>query len=148
MTSVRNDTQTTATTVCPQCGSRFTPLGRRRWCSDACRQSAWRLRRAAPRPTQPAKIDTVYECPQCQTATWAPNAATTATPGPAASDRADPAPHCDDIVAVIDLVADNQYSPPQNHPIRPAPTHTDPTPAKVDAATKWGNSMSNSGQLG
>ncbi len=64
MTSVRNDT---ATTECAQCGASFTAVGRRRWCSDACRQSAWRRRRAAPRPTQPAKIDTVYECPQCQT---------------------------------------------------------------------------------
>ena len=34
---------------------------------SACRQAAWRRRRAAPRPAQPAKIDTVYECPQCQT---------------------------------------------------------------------------------
>ena len=64
VTGVRNDT---ATTVRGQCGADFTAVGRRRWCSDACRQSAWRRRRAAPRPTQPAKIDTVYECPQCQT---------------------------------------------------------------------------------
>jgi len=68
VTSVRNDTETIATTVCAHCGSSFTPAGRRRWCSDACRQAAWRRRRAAPRrPTQPAKIDTVYECPRCQT---------------------------------------------------------------------------------
>ena len=58
VTGVRNDT---ATTVCGQCGADFTAVGRRRWCSDACRQAAWRRRRAAPRPTQPAKIDTVYE---------------------------------------------------------------------------------------
>ena len=93
MTSVRNDTETTATTICAQCGSSFTPVGRRRWCSDACRQSAWRRRRAAPRPTQPAKIDTVYECPQCQTRyLGAHNAATTATPGAGASARARTAP--------------------------------------------------------
>ena len=115
MTSVRNDTETTRMTVCPQCGGSFTPVGRRRWCSDACRQSAWRRRRAAPRPTQPAKIDTVYECPQCQTRylgtqrcedcnTWCRRL------GPGG-----PCPHCDDIVAVQDLVADNQYNamPPQ-----------------------------------
>ena len=65
-TSVRYDTDTMAGSVCEQCGAGFTPVGRRRWCSDACRQSAWRRRRAAPRPAQPAKIDTVYECPQCQ----------------------------------------------------------------------------------
>ena len=100
MTSVRNDTETTTTSVCPQCGTSFTPVGRRRWCSDACRQSAWRRRRAAPRPTQPAKIDTVYECPQCQTRylgtqrcedcnTWCRRL------GPGG-----PCPHCDDLVAV------------------------------------------------
>jgi transcription elongation factor Elf1 len=64
MISVRNDA---VTIVCGQCGAGFTAVGRRRWCSDACRQSAWRRRRAAPRPTQPAKIDTVYECPHCET---------------------------------------------------------------------------------
>ena len=124
MTSVRNDTATTgrgpdvlvtgvrnetATTVCGQSGAGFTAVGRRRWCSDACRQAAWRRRRAAPRPTQPAKIDTVYECPQCQTRylgtqrcddcnTWCRRL------GPGAN-----CPHCDDLVAVSDLVADNQF---------------------------------------
>lgn len=120
MTSVRNDAATTlrgptsgvcndaATTVCGQCGAGFIAVGRRRWCSDACRQSAWRRRRAAPRPTQPAKIDTVYECPQCQTRylgiqrcddcnTWCRRL------GPGG-----PCPHCDDLVAVSDLVTDNQ----------------------------------------
>ena len=61
------------------------------------------------RPTQPAKIDTVYECPQCQARylgsqrcedcnTWCRRL------GPGG-----PCPHCDDLVAVTDLVADNQY---------------------------------------
>ena len=106
MTSVRNDTETTTMTVCAHCGAGFTPVGRRRWCSDACRPAAWRRRRAAPRPTQPAKIDTVYECPQCQTRylgtqrcedcdTWCRRL------GPGG-----PCPHCDDLVAVTDLVAD------------------------------------------
>jgi hypothetical protein len=74
------------------------------------RQAARRRRSAAPRPTQPDKIDTVYECPQCQTRyigtqrcedcnTWCRRL------GPGA-----PCPHCDDLVAVTDLVADNQYS--------------------------------------
>ncbi len=106
MNSVRNDT---ATTQCGQCGASFTAVGRRRWCSDACRQSAWRRRQAAPRPTQPAKIDTVYECPQCQTRylgtqrcedcnTWCRRL------GPGGS-----CPHCDDFVAVSDLVTDTQF---------------------------------------
>ena len=58
---------------------------------------------------QPAKIDTVYECPQCQTRylgtqrcedcnTWCRRL------GPGG-----PCPHCDDFVAVSDLVTDNQF---------------------------------------
>ena len=65
-----------------------------------------------PDPAQPAKIDTVYECPHCQTRylgdqrcqdcnTWCRRL------GPGG-----PCPHCDDLVAVEDLVADNQYSAP------------------------------------
>ena len=121
VTGVRNDT---ATTVRGQCGADFTAVGRRRWCSDACRQSAWRRRRAAPRPTQPAKIDTVYECPQCQTRylgtqccddcnTWCRRL------GPGAN-----CPHCDDLVAVSDLVADNQFG--VNPTTRPMKTSGDP----------------------
>jgi len=148
VTSVRNDTETTATTVCAQCGAQFTPVRRRRWCSDACRQSAWRQRQAAPLPTQPAKIDTVYECPQCQTRylgtqrcedcnTWCrrvgpggPCARTAMTLWPSKT-----------------LSPTTSTAPGHFKPAKPAAPHA-PPPAKVDTATKWGISMSNSGQLG
>ena len=114
-TSVRNDT---ATTACGQCGTRFTASGRRQWCSDACRQTAWRRRQAAPRPTLPAKVDTIYQCPHCETRylgeqrcpdcnTWCQRL------GPGG-----PCPHCDELVAVSDLIADNQF--------RPTPLHNKP----------------------
>ena len=35
---------------CPACGSSFAASGRRRHCSDACRQAAWRRRHCPPRP--------------------------------------------------------------------------------------------------
>ena len=107
MTSVRNDP---ATTPCGQCGTTFTPTGRQQWCTDACRQAAWRRRHTAPpQPALPAKTDTIYECPTCDTRylgtqrcddcnTWCRRL------GPGA-----PCPHCDEIVAVSDLIADNQY---------------------------------------
>ena len=38
-TPVRNDG---ATMTCGHCGAAFAPTGRRRWCSDACRQAAFR----------------------------------------------------------------------------------------------------------
>ena len=106
MTSVRNDTETT---VCGQCGAGFTAVGRRRWCSDACRQSAWRRRRAAPRPTQPAKIDTVYECPQCQTRYLGTQRCEDCNTWCRRFGPGGPCPHCDDFVAVSDLVTDNQF---------------------------------------
>jgi predicted amidophosphoribosyltransferase len=63
----RNDTA-----ACPACGQPFTPTGRRRWCSAACRQAAWR-RRHPPAPQAPAVLPppqaarhaTIYQCPHC-----------------------------------------------------------------------------------
>jgi hypothetical protein len=67
----RDDGVTTRT--CPACGQAFTPSGRRRHCSDACRQAAWRRRHApaAPPPLLPPpgrkRASTIYECGQCGT---------------------------------------------------------------------------------
>jgi hypothetical protein len=60
---VRDDT---ATMTCEVCGSTFSRSGRRRHCSSACRQAAWRRRNAAPVVPLVAKPDTVYECPSCE----------------------------------------------------------------------------------
>ncbi|MGH3180827.1 MAG: hypothetical protein ACRDOE_02815 [Streptosporangiaceae bacterium] len=57
---------------CAACGRPFTASGRRRWCSDACKQAAWR-HRAAPAaipapPLVPAgsrRTVTVYQCDSC-----------------------------------------------------------------------------------
>ena len=60
-----------ATIACPACGRDFTPSGRARYCSDACRKKAWRRRhQAAPTPVVlPPGIArrpiTVYECAFC-----------------------------------------------------------------------------------
>ncbi len=63
----------TVTARCAACGGPL-PAGRvRTWCSDACRQAAWR-RRHSPSPTtvqlpsiRPRSTGTVYECPDCDT---------------------------------------------------------------------------------
>ncbi len=58
--------------VCPVCQRRFTPAGRRRFCSDACRKAAWRRRHQPPTaaivvpPPRPRRPVTVYACPSCQ----------------------------------------------------------------------------------
>ena len=61
------------TARCAACGEPL-PDGRaRRWCSDACRQAAWRRRHqpelAPPQlpAARPRKTGTVYECPECET---------------------------------------------------------------------------------
>ena len=51
----------------PVCDSPFPASGRRRYCSDACRQAAWRHHQATP-PTSAnpnPKPAIVYECPTC-----------------------------------------------------------------------------------
>jgi endogenous inhibitor of DNA gyrase (YacG/DUF329 family) len=65
-TPSRNDDRTIA---CPICGHGFRPSGRRRFCSDACRQAAWRARQpvapVAPGPPRSPRPVTVYACPAC-----------------------------------------------------------------------------------
>jgi hypothetical protein len=67
-TPSRNDT---VTTPCPSCSRLFTPVGRQRWCSDACRQAAHRRRHQPSIPIEPVppgrgrRAVTVYACPDC-----------------------------------------------------------------------------------
>ncbi len=69
---LRNDGETTAETLsCPLCGRPFSPRGRQRWCSDACRLKAFRRRHATPAkplplPSPPSRAGMVYECPRCE----------------------------------------------------------------------------------
>jgi hypothetical protein len=95
------------TTRCPVYGAPFTPVGRQRVCSAACRQAAWRLRQAAPVPGIPLRTPraaTIYECPACETrylgAQRCPDCGTfcrRAGPG-------GPCPYCDEPVLLADLL--------------------------------------------
>jgi len=55
---------------CAWCGTKFTPSGRRRFHTDACRQAAYRARHRNGNPVRdpgrPAADRTVYECSECQ----------------------------------------------------------------------------------
>ena len=106
----RNDDRNAA--ACPACGQLFTRGGRRRWCSDACRQAAWRHRHHTPAPAaallsarQPASRGaTIYQCPDCdQRYLGQQRCADCATfcrrIGPGG-----PCPHCDEPVAITDLM--------------------------------------------
>lgn len=60
-----------ATMACPVCQGPFAPIGRRRFCSDACRAAAWRRRHALVRPVVVVPAGTrrvpmtVYACDGC-----------------------------------------------------------------------------------
>jgi hypothetical protein len=56
------------TMACGICGTEFVPVGRKRFCTSACRQAAWRQRHPTPLPPLPSRaprLATVYECPEC-----------------------------------------------------------------------------------
>ena len=60
------------TIPCPVCATPFLPVGKRRYCSDACRVAAHRRRHrvdpvveALPAPSVPRRPVTVYECDGC-----------------------------------------------------------------------------------
>jgi hypothetical protein len=106
----RNDGVTIAgrTLACPICERGFSPTGRRRFCSDACRQAAWRARRpvvpVVPLTHRSPRPSTIYECPACETRSLGdqrcPDCNTFAR-------RVGPGglcPHCDEPVAVSDLL--------------------------------------------
>jgi len=98
----RNDTA-----ACPACGQPFTPAGRRRWCSDACRQAAWRRRQprtpTEPPPPRSRTNDTIYECPDCGQRQLGQQRCDecgifTRRIGPGGT-----CPHCDELVAITDI---------------------------------------------
>ena len=69
MTPLCNDA---VTIPCPVCATPFKPVGKRRYCSDACRVAAHRRRHRAskvpevlPPAGEPRRSRTVYECPNC-----------------------------------------------------------------------------------
>ena len=54
---------------CEWCGTSFVASGRRRFCSDACKQATWRARHAVASPARPEVVRpdaTIYECPSCE----------------------------------------------------------------------------------
>ncbi len=105
----RNDTRNDIA-ACPACGQPFTRSGRRRWCSGACRQAAWRRRHPGPAataglaPPRPARDHTIYQCGDCgqryHGLQWCHDCNQPCRrigPGGAC-------PHCDEPVALQDLI--------------------------------------------
>ena len=73
MTAVEPSRDADATRPCPVCQVPFAPWGHRRYCSAACRATAWRRRHQPTAPVvvvpagRPRRPLTVYECEACRT---------------------------------------------------------------------------------
>jgi hypothetical protein len=97
--------------VCPVCQRRFTPCGRRRFCSDACRKTAWRRRNQPPPaasvivpPAQPRRPITVYACPSCEARYLGEQRCSDCGVFCHRVGLGGACPHCDEPVAVADLI--------------------------------------------
>lgn len=113
MTPQRDDGVTTA---CPACGQRFTPTGRQRFCSHACRQAAYRRRQPTsatpPLPTPPSRPRrdiTVYQCPDCEQRYHAQQWCEDCNRPCRRIGVGGTCPHCDEPITVDDLL--DQHKP-------------------------------------
>lgn len=113
-TPPRNDNETTTPGMlnCPVCGVGFIRSRRQRYCSPACRQAAWRTRHTAPAippdtvvaAARPRREITVYTCTECDQRyygeQWCPDCQRPCR----RIDIGGLCPHCDEPVAIIDLL--------------------------------------------
>jgi DNA replication protein DnaC len=110
----RDDPETTRdvadTITCPLCQRPFVPAGRRRFCSDACRKTAWRRRHQPPAaaivvpPARPRRPITVYACPSCQTRYLGEQRCPDCGVFCHRVGLGGACPHCDEPIAVADLL--------------------------------------------
>lgn len=104
----RNDGETTPCPIpCPVCGQFFTPVGRQRVCSGACRQAAWRRRHGAPAPSIPPRTPremTIYECPSCEARYLGEQRCSECGSFCRKLGPGGPCPHCDEPVLLADLL--------------------------------------------
>lgn len=91
------------------CGGPFVRVGRRQYCSAACRQAAWRQRQPQILPVLPqrtAKAATVYQCGACETRSlgqqWCDDCQRPCTRVGLGGE----CPHCSEPVALVDLAPD------------------------------------------
>jgi hypothetical protein len=109
---VRGLAPAAASVGCAVCGRAFRPVGRRRFCSAACRQAAWRRRHAAAPPPgpvlppRPPRAIVVYECPLCLARSLGEQRCPDCHRFCRRVGPGGPCPHCDEPVAVADLLPD------------------------------------------
>jgi hypothetical protein len=101
--------------ACPICQTGTVPP-RARYCSDACKQRAFRLRRtadvltdlanraAAPRRRQARVAHTVYECPTCETRLLGEQRCPDCRIFCRRLGLGGPCPHCDEPILLADIL--------------------------------------------
>lgn len=101
--------------ACPICQTGSVPA-RARYCSDACKQRAYRLRRTAIVPSAPAAppaeprrrqavlAHTVYECPTCETRLLGERRCPDCRVFCRRLGLGGPCPHCDEPVLLADIL--------------------------------------------
>ena len=101
--------QTAETAECPVCGGFFVRSGRRRYCSDACRQAAYRLRLdASPIPPTTERLPRtaiVYECPRCERRQLGTQRCEECNTFRRRLGPGGPCPHCAELVTLAELLA-------------------------------------------
>lgn len=92
---------------CPVCTHAFHPRGRQQVCSPACRQARWRHRHPVLVPIVSARssaAQTIYECPTCATRFLGEQRCPECHVFCRRIGPGGPCPHCDEPVALSDLV--------------------------------------------
>jgi hypothetical protein len=98
------------TIPCPHCGQPFTPAGKRRYCTNACKAAAYRRRHQTaitpvtlPR-ARPRRPVTVYECDTCGTRTVGQQRCDQCGTFMRRIGLGGHCPHCDEPIAITDLL--------------------------------------------
>ena len=108
-----------ATMTCPVCAGVFVPSGRRRYCSDRCRRTAWARHHrpplapiVVPGPGRPRRPITVYECAGCGTRALGEQRCDECGSFMGRVGVGGLCPACDAPVAVTDLLDEDSIRPP------------------------------------
>jgi hypothetical protein len=100
----------TATKTCPVCQRPFVATGRQTYCSSPCRKTAFRRRHQQPvaaitvPAARPRRDYTIYECPNCTDRLLGEQRCPTCGIFARRVDIGGPCPHCDQPVALNDLL--------------------------------------------
>jgi len=97
---------------CPVCWTTFTKVGRQRYCTDACRKTAWTRRHATTvkvaEPVVPPAVRrrdvTIYGCPICETRYYGEQWCHDCNQPCTRVGLGGLCPHCSEPVAVTDLI--------------------------------------------